>query len=130
LARTVAANSLLTANWHGIPTAKEDVVVTLSADFLQMHVIEPYFARVAVTFEDKLTGTPAHNSVDGFAIQHNIEVKIQKSFQSGFHCFRYWDKILTQCSIIYSVTPLVIIRGGMGHSTVSCPKRISIIPSG
>jgi hypothetical protein len=60
-------------------------VVTLSEDFLLLHVIDPYSARIAVTFEEKLTGSLAHSWIAGFAEEHKLDLKIQKSFLSGFH---------------------------------------------
>jgi hypothetical protein len=90
--KTVAATSSVTANWHGIPAAKEDVAVMLSAEFVDLHV-EPYCARLAVSFEDKLSGLPACNWVQDFAAERSISMKIQQSFSSGFHLLQILGEV-------------------------------------
>jgi hypothetical protein len=79
------AASSVQANWHGVPVAKEDVIVTLSPEFLAQHVIPPYSAQLVISFEDKLGGDSARKWVAEYAVQCSLDLKLQKCFPSRFH---------------------------------------------
>jgi hypothetical protein len=92
LLRKVTDTSTITANWHRVPAAKEDIAVILSAEFVDLHV-EPYSARLEVSFKDKLQGPPARTWVEGFAAEQSISMQIQKIYQSGFHLLQIFGEV-------------------------------------
>ncbi|CAM6095357.1 unnamed protein product [Calypogeia fissa] len=81
----VSSSSHVTANWHGIPAAKEDLEVHFSPDFIAQHITPTACSRLVISFEDKLAGELANQWVADFALREGYELRIQKSFSTGFH---------------------------------------------
>ena len=73
------------ANWHGVPAATDNVIVSLSPAFLEQYVIPPYAARAIITSKDELSGKPACNWVAGYAALHHLELQLYRSFNCGYH---------------------------------------------
>jgi hypothetical protein len=91
-----------TKNWHGVPIAGRPSIVHLSPDFLASHVIPPRCERLALTFENNLTGPAAKKWISTFASIKSYILKIEKTFTSGFHILQILgeDRVRVQKTLL------------------------------
>jgi hypothetical protein len=79
------ASAPFQANFHGVPIAKDDIIIPLSDAFYQLHPFDTdETVKVVISFQDKLFGTVADHWVTNFNQQFSLKLRIQKSSITDF----------------------------------------------